>query len=163
MTAVMQFWHWLITGKPFTVFFLIKSFHQEMKGNPVGSLTKEQRDLVVGCLIGDGYMRLSHRGRGNAAFQIAHSVKQREYVVWKYSKLREFVKTPPKRNGPRGFRFVTRFLPEFTRFYEKFYGEGKKIIPHEQIIAPLALAVWYMTMEENAVIGISTLTPRNTT
>jgi hypothetical protein len=28
-----------------------------LKGNPVGSLTEEQKEIIVGTLLGDGYMR----------------------------------------------------------------------------------------------------------
>lgn len=114
------------------------------KGNTVGSLSKVQQSLVLGCMLGDGYMRC----KTNAHLQVTHSHHQREYVDWKYSLLNEYVLTPPKYyqgNGNRvGYRFFTRSLPVFTSFYHRFYLRKKKIIPEDLTLTPLALAVWFM-------------------
>jgi len=111
----------------------------------VGSLTEDQKSVVIGALLGDGYMSC----KTNAYLKIGHSIKQKEYVNWKYQYLSEFVIQPPSQyqgNGSRvGYRFWTRSLPIFTSFYRSFYDEmGKKIIPSQLSITPLALAVWYM-------------------
>jgi hypothetical protein len=112
--------------------------------NTVGSLSEKQQSLIIGCLLGDGYMRC----KANAHLQITHSIKQQEYVWWKYNQLKEYVLTPPKRykgNGNRiGFRFFTRSLPVFTPYYHQFYVEGKKTIPRALRLNPLILAVWFM-------------------
>jgi len=113
-------------------------------GNSVGSLSEDQQSLIVGSLLGDGYMRC----KTNAHLQVTHSINQKTYVDWKYRQLMEYILTPPKSykgNGKRiGYRFFTRSLPEFTHFYKRFYVEGKKIIPRRIRITPLTLAVWYM-------------------
>jgi hypothetical protein len=113
-------------------------------GNPVGSLSENQQSLIVGSLLGDGYMRC----KTNAHLQMTHSIHQKEYVNWKYLQLRKFVITPPKSykgNGSRvGYRFFTRSLPTFTPFYHRFYKNRRKLIPKDLYITPLTLAVWYM-------------------
>ena len=95
-------------------------------GNTVGSLSDEQRSIVVGTLLGDGAMRC----KANALLEINHSIHQRTYVDWKFRHLAEFVSTPPRQrmgNGGRiAYRFVTRSLPELTPFYRLFYGSGEK-------------------------------------
>lgn len=110
----------------------------------MGSLSEKQQSIVEGCMLGDGYMRC----KKNAHLQITHSIKQKVYVDWKYSRLRKYVLTPPKTykgNEKRiGYRFFTRSLPQFTRFYHRFYINSKKIIPRDVKITPLALAVWFM-------------------
>lgn len=113
--------------------------------NTVGSLTDDQDSLIIGSLLGDGYMSC----KTNAYLKIGHSYKQRLYVDWKYVFLSQYVQTKPhsyKGNGSRiGYRFFTRSLPVFTRYYHQFYGEqGKKHIPILIKLTPLALAVWYM-------------------
>ena len=112
--------------------------------NTVGSLSERQTSLITGCLLGDGYMRC----KTNAHLQVTHSIKQANYVWWKYQELKEFVLTPPKEykgNGKRiGFRFFTRSIPLFTHFFYQFYREGKKVIPRDLKLNPLVLAVWYM-------------------
>lgn len=113
-------------------------------GNPVGSLTEEQQKIIVGCLLGDGYMRC----KTNAHLQITHSYKQKDYVDWKYNKLKNIVLTSPKKykgNEERiGYRFFTRSLPGLTYFYRKFYKDKIKVIPQDLDINPLSLAVWFM-------------------
>jgi len=113
-------------------------------GNSVGSLSEDQKSLIEGCLLGDGYMRC----KTNAHLQITHSISQKDYVDWKYHQLTNFVLTPPKSykgNGRRiGYRFFTRSLPPFTRFYKRFYKARKKFIPKDVRITPLTLTVWYM-------------------
>jgi len=110
----------------------------------VGSLSEFQQQIVVGCILGDGYMRK----KTHAHLQITHSIKQRKYVDWKYRMLKSLVITPPtkyKGNGNRvGYRFFTKSLPELTSFYEKFYSGKVKRIPDNFILNPVTLAVWYM-------------------
>jgi len=111
--------------------------------NTVGSLSDEQRSLIVGTLLGDGAMRC----KANALIEINHSAEQREYVDWKYQQLAVLVSTPPKlRSGNGGrvaYRFTTRSLPELTPFYRAFYPEGRKVVPQLEL-TPLAMAVWFM-------------------
>lgn len=113
-------------------------------GNTVGSLSGEQREIIVGSLLGDGSMRC----RANALLEINHSIHQRSYVDWKYESLRGLVSTPPKSrpgNGQRvAYRFVTRSLPELTPYHRAFYGTGRKLIPDRLELGPLTLAVWFM-------------------
>lgn len=114
-------------------------------GNTVGSLTEDQQSIVIGSLLGDGYMSC----KTHAYLKIGHSIKQKEYVDWKYSFLSSLVITKPKiykGNGNRvGYRFCTRSSPLLTPYYERFYGEKKsKSIPSKLVLSPLSLAVWYM-------------------
>jgi recombination protein RecA len=112
-------------------------------GNTVGSLSEVQQQIIIGTLLGDGSMRC----KTNALLEINHTVRQKEYVDWKYRHLSELVRTPPKaRNGNQGriaYRFVTRSLSELTPFYRLFYEDGRKVIP-EVALTPLTLAVWFM-------------------
>lgn len=113
-------------------------------GNTVGSLTEEQHSLVVGSLLGDGFMSC----KTNAYLQITHSIKQKAYVDWKYQFLAPFVLTKPKSylgNGKRiAYRFCTRSLPQFTSLYYQFYDNRKKIIPSDFQLTPFCLAIWFM-------------------
>ena len=115
-------------------------------GNTVGSLSEVQREIIVGCLLGDGAMRC----KTNALLEITiHSTNaaMSTDVDWKFQQLAPLVRTPPKvrkGNGRRlAYRFVTRSLPELTPFFRLFYGSGRKRIP-EVALTPLTLAVWFM-------------------
>jgi len=114
--------------------------------NTVGSLTQEQNSIIIGSLLGDGYLRIVPN-RKNALFEVNHSYAQKDYVDWKYQKLKNITKSPPKArsgNAQRiAYRFFTRQHSELTKFYRMFYNNGKKIIPQLEL-NPLVMAVWFM-------------------
>lgn len=109
----------------------------------MASLTAEQHSVVLGSLLGDGSMRCKQ----NALLEINHCAAQKNYVDWKFSVLRDLVRTPPKMrlgNGKRqAYRFTTLSLPVLTPYYRAFYAGDRKGIP-EVTLTPLALAVWFM-------------------
>jgi len=113
----------------------------------VGSLNQVQISVLVGSLLGDGTLRKA-LGKLNALFEVNHTVKQKDYVDWKYKQLKLFVLTSPKArkgNGSRiAYRFTTQSLPVFTQLYDRFYQNKRKIIPSDLQLDPLALAVWFM-------------------
>ncbi len=97
-------------------------------GNAVGSLTQVEKSIIIGSLLGDGYLRIVP-GRKNAFLEINHSISQKEYVDWKFRKLRNIVKSPQH--------------PELTELYLRFYSNKVKIIPDLEL-NPLIIAVWFM-------------------
>ena len=120
-------------------------------------LIKEEKDILIGSLLGDGCLRIMERCKF-PAFSVSHSENQKDYVLWKYEKLKKWVKTPPWReeriyhkNRSRktfSWRFQTLSNEVFSDLYNTFYKNGKKIIP-ENIMellknSPLALAIWLM-------------------
>ena len=115
--------------------------------NTVGSLTQTQRSIIIGSILGDGYLRVI-KGRKNAFLEINHSIKQKEYVDWKYDQLRSIVKSRPKsRKGEENriaYRFYTRQHPELTELFQRFYRNKTKIIPDNLQLNPIILAVWFM-------------------
>jgi hypothetical protein len=122
-------------------------------------LTKIQRSLIIGSMLGDGTMRIG-KGSINANFKIEHGLKQRKLVLWKYKILESLVFTRPKvsyRYRDTGERyqkswwFRTIRHPLLTDIYKDFYvGEkyrvGRKIVPKDikKDLDALALAVWIM-------------------
>jgi hypothetical protein len=116
-------------------------------GDTVGSLSALQHAVLVGSLLGDGTLRRQGT-RTNALFEVNHSIEFNEYVDWKYKCFQEFVLTSPKSrqgNGKRvAYRFTTRSLPVFTRYYEWYYLEGKKRVPRNLNLNSIILAVWFM-------------------
>jgi len=115
-------------------------------GNTVGSLTQEQKSIIIGSLLGDEYLRIVP-GRKNALLEINHSILEKNYVDWKYLKLKDLVKSPPKKRKGKGgriaYRFFTRQHPELTKLYLRFYRNGRKIVPNLKL-DPLIIAVWFM-------------------
>ena len=113
----------------------------------MGSLTKLERQIIVGSLLGDGYMRIIP-GRSDAFLEINHSIKAKVYVDYKSESLKRLCASTPKErttNGGRvAYRFFTRQHKIFTSLYHQFYRYGKKKIPVDLVIDPVILAVWYM-------------------
>jgi hypothetical protein len=114
--------------------------------NTAGSLTQLQKSVVIGTVLGDGYIR-KLKGRKNAFLEINHSFKQREYVDWKYSVLENLTTSKPKArkgNGNRvAYRFYTKQLSELTEIMSMFYVGNKKVIPDIKL-DPITLAIWFM-------------------
>lgn len=125
----------------------------KLSDNTVGSLIQKQKSLIIGTILGDGYLRIIPK-RKNAFLEINHSAAQKDYVDWKYEILRSIVKSEPKlRNGNGNriaYRFYTRCLPEITFLFARFYKNGKKIIPNDLSIDKFGLAVWFMDDGSNS-------------
>jgi len=115
--------------------------------NTVERLNQFQKSVIVGTLLGDGYLRIVP-GRQNAFLEINHALSQREYVMWKYDALkgiRAGAPTVRKGNGKRvAIRFYTRQSQELTEFQRLFYRKGVKVIPKDLELDPVSLAVWFM-------------------
>lgn len=117
--------------------------------NTVGSLTRQEMDLIVGSVLGDGYLRIVP-GRKEAFLEVNHSIKAKEYVDWKYKLLKRICLSPPKERRQnkdlpkQAYRFYTRQHPQITALYQEFYVNGSKVIPKGFELEPLSLAIWYM-------------------
>ena len=113
----------------------------------MGSLTQFQKSVIIGTMLGDGYIR-TFSGRKNALLEINHSIYQKEYVDWKYTILKNIVISPPKvrqGNGTRiAYRFYTKQLSELSRLQKLFYENRIKKIPLNLSLDKVSLAVWYM-------------------
>lgn len=136
-------------------------------------LTSLQRSFITGSMLGDGTMRMG-KGAINANFKVDHCLEQKEYVMWKYDILKDFVPTGPKlscRTTQDGVRyekswwFRTVRHPILTDIYREFYKTdsyrcGRKIVPGNiiELLDPLGIAVWIMDdgSYSNGKIDIST-------
>ncbi|MEO8637697.1 MAG: LAGLIDADG endonuclease [Candidatus Taylorbacteria bacterium] len=108
------------------------------------SFTKRQQEIIVGSLLGDGHLVKTTCGY---AFRVNHSIKQKEYVDWKYRELKIFTNSSPavyEKENSYYFKCVSHSY--FDEMRKKFYLDRKKILPNEigKLLTPLALAVWIM-------------------
>jgi hypothetical protein len=117
-----------------------------LSDNTVGSLTQLQRSLILGSILGDGYIH-QMPGRRDAFLEVNHSILAKEYVDRKYYILQNITNSGPKcrqGNGARiAYRFITRQHPEITEMYKQFYIGGEKRII-EFALDPMTVAVWFM-------------------
>lgn len=115
--------------------------------NTAGSLTKLERSIIIGSLLGDGYMRIMP-GRSDAFLEINHSAKAKDYVDYKFEKLKRICESAPKErannDGRSAYRFFTKQHKDLTVLYGLFYENGRKIIPKNLELDPVSIAVWYM-------------------
>jgi hypothetical protein len=111
------------------------------------NLPPEAQSVIVGSLLGDGYLT------PNGSLQVEHRLEHAEYVSWKYEKLRPIAGKEPR----MAERFDRRTLKTYrsVRFYTKavlksfrdsFYLDRRKIVPGMlgDVLDPMAVAVWFM-------------------
>jgi len=116
-------------------------------------LTRQQNDVLIGTLLGDGCLELNG---SKVRLRIDHSEKQKEYVEWKHHVLANFAAGKPRsikvldKRTKRIYqhsRFDTLSKGLFVNYMRIFYKNGKKIVPqnvNRLLKNRLALAVWFM-------------------
>jgi len=117
------------------------------------SLSREQKSILFGIILGDGYLQKT--GKKNARLRLEHGGRQKEYLFWKVRKLGKLFQGNPKyleRIHPISkkkysyWRHQSQSTPYLGKIRKVFYPDGKKKIPEnlEKYISPLMLAVWFM-------------------
>lgn len=117
-------------------------------------LSKKQKEILIGLMLGDGHLETTNQEK-TYRLKIEHSVKQKEYVVWKYQIFKEWVNTEPKLRIVKNmtnnklyskYYFNTLSSGKLRFFAHQFYQNKKKVVPKliHRWLTPLALAVWFM-------------------
>ncbi|MDD2731729.1 MAG: hypothetical protein PHI53_00870 [Candidatus Pacebacteria bacterium] len=117
------------------------------------NLSKEQKSVLLGTIIGDGYLQKT--GKLNARLRLEHGYKQKEYLLWKIKMLGYLFQGKPKylerihpitKRKHRYWRHQSQSTPYLGKLRKVFYPKEKKEIPENfgKYITPLMLAVWYM-------------------
>lgn len=132
--------------------------------------SQNQIDLIVGSMLGDA--RLECRSSGvkypvSARLRIHQSDKQKEYVFWKYSLLKNLVLKEPRKvktwHDPKrqkdhfSWYFHTKTLSELGEIYHYFYKNNVKILPEDVFdsINQRVLAIWFMDDGSNTGSGLT--------
>jgi len=122
--------------------------------------------LIIGSMLGDGYLdKISHTLK-NSRLSIAHSAKQKEYCEYKHSILAEkelagklcynkIVNDRYKEGFIEEYRFRSKTNPIFTEYRELFYKNKKKIVHRSTIqkMNALGLAIWFMDDGAKTISG----------
>jgi len=115
-------------------------------------LTRKQRDVLVGLLLGDGHLETRNNGK-TYRLKIEYSNKNKEYCDHVYEVFQEWVLTPPRErnvssNGHHSMNvaFSTVSHGAFRFYGQQFYKEGKKHVPSmiNKLLTQRGLAYWYM-------------------
>jgi recombination protein RecA len=124
-------------------------------------LSDQQRQVVLGGLMGDGAISSKRVGAGGVTmksrFRFGHGPKQDAYALWKASLL-EGVPLSMSRHSKGGKMVETSPLLELDALREAVYLAGKKVFSWDYIksLTPLSLAIWYMddgTFAERRIDG----------
>lgn len=111
-------------------------------------LTKRQREIITGLLLGDGHLETQNSGR-TFRLKVEHSLNQEDYLFFLYKELKNLCSSEPKikirENGQKSIYFNTVSLGSLRFYAQQFYPERKKVIPKiiKKILTPLSLAIWY--------------------
>jgi len=111
-------------------------------------LTKIQEDVLIGSLLGDGSIPKNKTSK-NCRLQITRSAKDIKYLEWQSTIFNNIsngnVKIFERNKYNKIYiesQFYTQALPIFTKYKEKWYPNGKKIIPKDLILNDRIIAVW---------------------
>lgn len=110
-------------------------------------LSKRQRSILIGSLLGDGCLILN-AWRKHCRFQASQTDLHKNYVFWLYREFNDWVlQTPKYYKITNSWRFRTISHPELTELFYRFYKHGKKVLPGgimKLLTDPLSLAIWLM-------------------
>lgn len=124
------------------------------------SLSQEQKDLLVGTLLGDGNLQTNTKGR-TWRYRALHKADHFEYLQHKYEVMKSFCSSEPiyskindNRTGKVNERwnFNTTVHESFKHYGNLFYSYDEekdlmvKDVPLsiEKLLSPRSVAYWYM-------------------
>ncbi len=124
------------------------------------TLTRQQKDLLVGTLLGDGNLQTETRGR-TWRYRAIQKVEHKDYLFHKYEIMKEFCSTEPRLGETKDVRtnktykrwMFSTTTHNFFRFYGNlFYTYNNKTqkmvkevpVEIEKFLTPAAVAYWYM-------------------
>lgn len=116
-------------------------------------LSKEQREILVGLLLGDGHLETQNSCR-TYRLKVEQCVRHNDYVSHLYMVFKDWTGTPPKlrlRKSKDGAAsemvgFQTYSHSAFRFYAQQFYCSGIKRIPEliNRWLTPKGLAYWFM-------------------
>lgn len=123
--------------------------------------------LLIGSMLGDGYLEKQSKPTKNSRLSIAHSSKQMEYCKYKHSILKEFelagklcynkiINKRYKEGFIEEYRFRSKASPIFSQYRALFYPKNKSKIVHKSTVRNIdafGLAIWFMDDGAKTISG----------
>jgi len=115
-------------------------------------LTKEQNDVLLGLMLGDGSLCEYRASTRTAYLRVNRSLKDVDYARTQLATFKDFVAHDDVRQFSRFLHekeyfscsFFTARASVFGEWYERWYATGKKQVPLDlTTISDCALAVWW--------------------
>ena len=123
-----------------------------MKNN---TFSVQQLSIIIGSLLGDGH--LTNQQYGNSAFMKNQCISHNKYLEWHFQQfgsmscpIKTYSTTAKNKLYYRN-TFRVKSHPFFSKLRQKWYPNGKKIIPHDLILDPLTLSIWYFDDGSNVL------------
>ncbi len=108
-------------------------------------LTRQQREALVGLMLGDAHLETQNGGR-TYRLKIEQCAQHQPYVQHLYELFRAWVLTPPQPKSTDKWWFQTVSHGAFRFYAHQFYREGRKVVPKliHRLLKPRGLAYWFM-------------------
>ncbi len=111
-------------------------------------LTDEQRDVLIGVLLGDAHLETQNGGR-TYRVKFEYSAGHGEYANHLYKIFKEWILTPPQRKQDATHNnvwFQTVSHAAFRFYAHQFYDEKKKCVPKliHRFLTARSIAYWFM-------------------
>lgn len=139
----------------------IKIGHKNELHASYALLTQKQHSIIIGSLLGDGYITPPQHKRF-CIFAKDQCVKFQPYLQWHFNELLPYScnikeihsdKNITNKNGKIvtikskqrlvAYRYSTHRHPVFSDYRNKWYINNKKIVPNDLELSVETLAVWY--------------------
>ncbi len=149
---------------------------QKSRVESLFSLTDHQMNLINGSLLGDGWIS-KKISSGNANFCKRHACHISEDLFYLFEELKPYsynifnarstnkINNYNETNGAKeinftkvekrivGHEYRSKYQPIFGEMRDKWYPEGKKIVPKDLTLNPEILATWYVDDGSNHLKG----------
>jgi len=115
------------------------------KRNNKIKITKMQKEVLIGIILGDAHLEKSLNGL-SYRLKIEQSEKKKEYIEHLYEIFKDWTISGIKKNR-NNLYFQTKYSESLLFFGKQFYNEEKKkIIPKliHRWLTPISIAYWYM-------------------
>lgn len=115
-------------------------------------LTPEQREVLMGILLGDAHLETQNRGI-TYRLKVEQGDAHKAYVMHLFELFQAWVRTPPQAitvqreaHKSQNWWFQTLSHGSLRFFAHQFYSDGKKQVPKliHRWLTPRALAYWFM-------------------
>jgi len=130
-------------------------FRKENEKMITNKLSNKVEQVIIGSLLGDGYLNKSKGIRTNPRFIEGHSIKQKDYLLWKKGILsqtfcmKDYSQNICDKRNQKNYHKIfiySNTSPLLMEYYNSFYPFGKKIFSIKMLnkLQPLGLTIWYM-------------------
>jgi len=112
------------------------------------TISQELLDLLVGELLGDGYIGMS----SSRSAQYGHTSKYEAYLIWlsqtfadlglkQSGKINEHWR---EKDNTFVYYYTSRSYPELVPLRQRWYPDGEKIVPQDLVLTPIMTRQWFI-------------------